>query len=124
MAKRTSTAIVRATPTVPTIRLAVPRAAPLARAPKRHGKRRSSGIMSAGVTPIKAGLTAALIGYTEKSGILDNLPEVPVVGRKGTLAIIAYFWAKNGGGNLARDIALVSAAIAGYELGKTGSITG
>jgi hypothetical protein len=76
------------------------------------------------VTPVKAAVTAAVIGLAEKSGILDNLPEVPMVGRKGTVAILAYFWAKRGGGGLARDVALVCAALAGYDWGKTGSITG
>ena len=101
----------------------MPRPSNLARAPKRRSSRRS-GASSAGVTPVKAAVTAAVIGLAEKSGVLDNLPEIPVVGRKGTLAIVAYFWAKRGGGGLARDVALVAAALCGYEWGKTGSVTG
>jgi hypothetical protein len=117
MARRTSTAIVRASQPIPTIRLAMPRPSNLARAPKRKAARRSSG-GSAGVTPVKVAVTAAVIGLAEKSGVLDNLPEIPVVGRKGTLAIIAYYWARHGGGGLARDVSLVSAALCGYEWGK------
>ena len=126
MAKRTSTAIVPASQSIPTIRLAVPRAAPIVRSPRGRGnKRRSSrGASSGGVTPVKAAVTAVVIGLAEKSGVLDILPEIPVVGRKGALAIAAYFWARHGGGMLARDVALVAASIAGYEYGKTGAITG
>ena len=69
-------------------------------------------------------MTAAAIGFAEKSGLLDKLPEVPLVGRKGALAIATYYWARHGGGSLARDICLVAAAISGYELGKEGSISG
>jgi hypothetical protein len=95
----------------------------MVRAAKRRAPSRRSSA-GGGVTPIKAAVTAAVIGLAEKSGVLDNLPEVPVVGRKGVLAIVAYYWARHGGGGLARDVALVSAALCGYEWGKTGSVTG
>ena len=93
------------------------------RAPKRH-PRRASGGASAGVTPIKVAVTAAVLGMAEKSGVLDKLPEIPFVGRKGALALAAYYWARHGGGMVARDVALVTAAICGYEFGKEGSISG
>jgi len=69
-------------------------------------------------------ITAAVIGMAEKSGVLANLPEIPVVGRKGAIALGAYYWARHGGGQLARDVALCMAAICGYEYGKDGSISG
>jgi hypothetical protein len=31
------------------------------------------------VTPVKAAITAAVIGMAEKSGVLDKLPEIPIV---------------------------------------------
>lgn len=124
MAKRTSTAIVRAS-TIPTIRLAVPRTAPIVRAPRKRSRRRSrAAVGAAGITPVKAAITAAIVGMAEKGGVFDVLPEVPYVGRKGAVAIIAYVWARHGGGQLARDIALVAATVCGYEFGKEGRITG
>lgn len=94
------------------------------RAPRRHYRRASASGGSAGVTPVKAAITAAVLGMAEKSGVLDKLPEIPMVGRKGALALVAYYWARHGGGQIARDVALVTAAICGYEFGKEGSISG
>jgi len=125
MAKRTSTAIVRAS-TVPTIRLAIPRTAPLARVPRsKGGHRRRAAVGSVGgVTPIKAAVTAAVIGTLEKSGTLDALPEVPYIGRKGLITLVAWYWARHGGGQIARDVCLVGAALCGYQFGKEQSVTG
>jgi len=76
------------------------------------------------VTPVKAAITAGIVGMIEKSGVLDNLPEIPVVGRKGTIAIVAWYWSRHGGGHIARDVALVTAAICGYQYGREGKIDG
>jgi hypothetical protein len=65
-----------------------------------------------------------VVGLAEKNGILDKIPEIPVVGRKGAVALIAYYWARHGGGPMARDVALVMAAVCGYEYGKEGSVSG
>lgn len=102
----------------------MPRTAPIVRARRAPHRRRSSGASSGGVTPIKVAITAAVVGMVEKSGMLDKLPEVPVVGRKGALALVTYYWARHGGGQIARDVCLVTAAICGYEFGKEGSISG
>jgi hypothetical protein len=87
-------------------------------------RRSSSSIASGGVTPVKAAITAGIVGMIEKSGVLDNLPEIPVVGRKGTIAIVAWYWSRHGGGHIARDVALVTAAICGYQYGREGKIDG
>lgn len=76
------------------------------------------------MTPVKAAITAAVLGMAEKSGVLDKLPEVPFVGRKGALALITYYWARHGGGQIARDVCLVTSALVGYEFGKEGTVTG
>jgi len=91
---------------------------------RKGGGRRRAGAASGGVTPVKAALTAAVIGLAEKSGVLDKLPEIPWIGRKGLLAIVAYYWARHGGGPIARDVCLVAAAVSGYEYGKEGTISG
>ena len=95
----------------------------MVRRPKRpHRRRTASG--TGGVTPIKVAITAYVIGAAEKSGILDKLPEVPVIGRKGAIALITYYWARHGGGQIVRDVSLVSAALCGYQYGKDGVISG
>ena len=76
------------------------------------------------MTPISAAVTSAVVGYAESSGLLDKLPSVPVIGRKGTLAIAAYYFSKHGGGRIARDVSIIAACLAGYELGKDGSVSG
>lgn len=71
-----------------------------------------------------AALGGAVLGFLEKQ--FPNLPTVPLIGRKGTLAVIAYFVARKGGslGTIARDVAVAAAAIAGNELGSTGKVSG
>lgn len=66
----------------------------------------------------------AAVGFIEKQ--FPTLPTIPLVGRKGTIAIGAYFIAKKGGslGHIARDVALAAAVLAGFELGSTGHISG
>lgn len=76
------------------------------------------------MTPLTAALVSAGVGWAEKSGVLDVLPTVPAIGRKGTLAVAAYFWSRAGGGRIARDVAVVASALAGYEFGKMGSVSG
>jgi len=98
---------------------------------RRRGRRRSGGGggggafgLGAGSTIVAMGLAAAVIGLAENAGLLGKLPSVPLVGKKGLLAIGAYYYSRHGGGKLARDVALAAAALSGYELGKLGSISG
>jgi hypothetical protein len=68
---------------------------------------------------------AALYGYLIKSGMLDKLPTVPLLGRAGTIAVIAHFAGKsNVGGPMMREVAVIAATIAGYQLGNAGTISG
>ena len=71
------------------------------------------------------GLGGLIYGYVEKK--FPNLPTLPMVGRSGTIAIAAYFIAKNGGmghSGIVRDVGIAASAIAGYQLGGTGKISG
>lgn len=82
-------------------------------------------------TPLNAkhlfgiGVGGLALGYIEKHWGA-TLPTMPVVGRKGTIAIAAYFLSKHGGmgSGIARDVAIAAAALAGYDLGNKGSISG
>ncbi len=80
--------------------------------------------MSGGTGIVAIAIAAAVIGLAEQSGIVAKLPSIPLVGRKGALALGAYYYSKHGGGTLARDVAIAAAALSGYELAKSGSISG
>lgn len=67
-------------------------------------------------------LGGAALGFIEKS-FGAQLPSVPLIGRKGTIALGAYYMGKGKGG-LWRDIAIAGAVLAGYELGSTGKVSG
>jgi hypothetical protein len=66
----------------------------------------------------------ALFGFAVKSGFVAKLPEIPVLGRTGTAAIVLDYWARHGGGNFVGRAARAAAAIAGYQLGAEGKIQG
>lgn len=65
-----------------------------------------------------------IVGYIEKT--FPTLPTLPLIGRKGTIAIIGYMLADKGGtiGGIARDAAVSASALAGYEFGREGRVTG
>ena len=128
--RRASTALTvyRSAPRISAPRpIIIRQSAPLQR---RKGRRRRSGgggvsgFLSGGGGIIAVGVTAAVIGMAESGGLLAKLPSIPVVGRKGALAIAAYYYSRHGGGSLSRDVAIAAAALAGYELGSKGSISG
>jgi hypothetical protein len=60
------------------------------------------------------------VGFIEKS--FPQLPSLPLIGRKGAIAIGAMLFA--GKHPILADIGKAAAAISGYELGSTGSISG
>jgi hypothetical protein len=115
----------------PIIRVSAPRAAPARR--RAHRRRRSSGrsVNLGGMTgglisneAIQMAVGGALYGFAVKQGIVDKLPAIPVLGRTGTAAILLDYWARHGGGQLAHRAARAAAAIAGYQLGHEGKISG
>jgi hypothetical protein len=101
-------------------------------APARGRRRRRSGGggggsafgLGSGGTIVAFAVAAAVIGLAENAGLLAKLPTVPLLGKKGLLAVGAYYYSRHGGGKLARDVAFAAAALSGYELGKLGSISG
>lgn len=123
-----TTKIVRAP--APIIKVSAPRA-PKRSAPVRRRRRRSSGggggasiggIISSEAVQMAVG--GALYGYAVKSGLVAKLPAIPVLGRTGTAAILLDYWARHGGGQVAHRAARAAAAIAGYQLGHEGVISG
>jgi hypothetical protein len=123
MARRAATIVRTVRAPAPVIRIAQPRAiAP--RTPKRRGRRRSTVGAAAGGDPMRMALAAGLYGLAEKSGILDKLPAVPVIGKKGTAALVLWYWGRHGGGPWVRQGAVVAAVLAGYQLGREGTVSG
>jgi hypothetical protein len=122
----TKTKIVRAP--APIIRVSAPRAAPVVR---RRSKRRSPSQRSTNLIgglisneTVQMAIGGALYGYAVKSGVVAKLPAIPVLGRTGTAAILLDYWARHGGPHLAGRAARAAAAIAGYQLGNEGKISG
>ena len=126
------------TSTTKIVRVAAPRSpapiirvsAPSARAPaRRHHRRRRHG---GGRSPtglvsnesFQLALGGCVYGLAVKSGLVAKLPEIPLLGRTGTAAIVLDYWGRHGGGNVVRNAAHAAAAIAGYQLGAEGKISG
>jgi len=124
MAKRShSRAIVRAVPMrapAQVIRVSSPRA------PRRKHRRSHSVGGTAKVTQktmMAAALGGAALGFVDKN--FPTLPTIPMIGRAGTIALIAYMLSGKGGiGSIAKDVALAGAAVAGYQLGHDGKVSG
>lgn len=70
-----------------------------------------------------AAIGGAVLGFIDKQ--FPTLPTIPLLGKPGTIALLAYFAGKQGfAPGIARDVALAGAAIAGHELGLLGRISG
>jgi hypothetical protein len=135
MAKRrksSSTTIVRQVPVFnrgpsPVIRVqtSAPRAA---KTKRRRSRGRSKGGGGGGLSFNHMAATAFggfAMGFINKS--FPSLPTLPIIGRSGTIALGAWFLAKHmghGTSGLLRDVAMAGAAVAGFELGTTGKVSG
>ena len=104
----------------PVVRVSVPRATPAKRGGRRHHK--SGGGALTTERMFGAALGGGVLGLVDK--MFPNLPTIPVLGKAGTLAALAYFFAKGKGSGVARDAAIAGASIAGYQLGKEGKVSG
>jgi hypothetical protein len=65
---------------------------------------------------------ALALGFIEKQAF--NLPTLPVIGKKGTLAVGAYFLGGKNKPGLMRDICVAATVLAAHEFGEKGSISG
>jgi hypothetical protein len=89
--------------------------------PKVKHHRKSKGSIQAG--SLKTLGVFAVAGYA--MGFIDkqtNIPTIPLLGRAGTVAVALHFLGKSN--PLMREAALAAAAIAGYEMGNKGQISG
>lgn len=84
------------------------------------GRRSYGGGSSLQKTMVAHAVGGFAVGFIEKS--FPQLPSLPLVGRKGAIALAAMFLANKH--PIISDIGKAAAAISGYELGSTGSISG
>lgn len=120
--RRATTSVVRVAPTRASAPIINVRA-PSAPAKRKGGGRRRSSSRSGGSgiqSLVKTGMGGFGFGFVEKQ--FPNLPTLPVVGRAGTICLIAHYM--GGRFPFAHQIAHAAAAIAGYQLGSTGKING
>jgi hypothetical protein len=94
----------------------------------KHKKHRGGGVsglvggfLSGHRTELALG--ALGVGFLEKQNMLSNLPALPIVGRKGTIALAAHF-ISGGKPGLASSICTAALVLAAHEFGQTGSISG
>jgi len=124
MAKKTSHAgmvrYVAPRASAPIIIRSSPRSAPKKKHHHRKGKG-GGGALTQG-RMVELALGGAAYGFIEKS-FGAQLPTLPIIGRAGTLTLIAYYMAKGKGG-LMRDVAICGAVLSGYQIGSTGKIQG
>lgn len=105
------------------------RASPVRRKRAAPRRRRSSSVGHFGgglvsSETIQMAIGGALFGYAVKSGLVAKLPEIPIIGRTGTAALLLDYFGRHGGGHYCTKASRAAAAIAGYQLGSEGKITG
>lgn len=106
----------------PVVRVSVPRASPKRGGGKRRHHKGGGGGALTTERMFGAALGGGVLGLVDK--MFPNLPTIPVLGKAGTLAALAYFFAKGKGSGIARDAAIAGASIAGYQLGTQGKVSG
>lgn len=91
---------------------------------RRSSGRRSRGGSVGGGSSLNRTIGYAVggfaVGFLEKT--FPQLPSLPIVGKKGAIAIACYFL--RGKHPIVQDVGMAAAAISGYQLGSTGSISG
>lgn len=96
--------------------------------PKKHKRslrKGGGGRASLGKTLGGVAIGAGAVGLLEKTGILDSMPNLPVIGKKGAIAIAAALMSHYGvGGEITRDVAIAATALSAYQLAKEGQISG
>lgn len=113
----------------PTIRVvtAAP-VAPRVRAAVVRGARRAASAAGRAAWDEKHTLAAVaaggLLGLAVKNNWIQQLPTVPAIGRIGTIGVALWAIGKYGRNRVARHAASGVLAVAAYQLGVSGSVTG
>jgi hypothetical protein len=88
---------------------------------KHKGKGGKSGRQSSEKQLMGIVIGGLIYGFAEAK--MTSLPTIPVLGKVGTVALAAHFLGKGKPGVIT-DVRNAAAAIAGYEMGSKGSISG
>lgn len=65
------------------------------------------------------------LGFIDKPGTLPaNIPTIPILGKAGTIAVVAHFLGGKGRPGIVTDIRNAAAVVAAYEFGLKGSVSG
>lgn len=91
--------------------------------PKHKGKGRGKGRQSSEKVLMGLCVGGLALGYFDKSGTTFPIPTIPVLGKAGTIAVIAHFFGKGKQG-MVTDIRNAAAVVASYEFGKDGKVSG
>ena len=119
---RTKTQIVRYTAPRTTAPIIIrQRAAPSHK--KKHRRHHGGGDSLSTQRLTSLALGGAAFGFIEKS-FGAQLPTLPIIGRAGTITLIAYYFSKGRAGGILKDVARAGAVLAGYQIGTTGKISG
>jgi hypothetical protein len=122
--------VVRERSPAPIIKVSAPRAAPVKKGKRRRhhngggGGGRSIGSATGSMSATKSGSLALggfIYGYIEKN--VPQVPTLPLIGKSGAIALIAYFMGGKNPGIIA-DIGNAASVIAGYSFGSTGRVSG
>jgi len=88
---------------------------------KVSGVRHHKKGVSAEKALIGVAIGGLVLGFIDKSA--TTIPTIPILGKAGTIALAAHFLGKGKPG-MVTDIRNAAAAVAGYEMGKDGKISG
>jgi hypothetical protein len=121
--------VVRERSPAPIIRVSAPRATPVKHKRRRKGgggggHSRALGAATGSMSATKSGSLALggfIYGYLEKN--VTQIPTLPLIGKSGAIALIAYFMGGKNPGIIA-DIGNAASVIAGYSFGSTGRVSG
>jgi hypothetical protein len=96
-----------------------------ARAAKHHHKKHHRGHGRGSSEKVLMGLAVGglILGYLDKTGSTISIPTVPVLGKAGTIAVVAHLFGKGRAG-LVTQIRDAAAVVAAYEFGKEGKVSG
>jgi hypothetical protein len=100
----------------------VSQSAPLARA-RGFGRRIAKAASGASLQTRMQGsfVAGAVLGFVEKT-FGDKIPSLPLVGRKGAIALGVYFMKPKN--KIMQDVGVTAAGLSGYQLGKENKIDG
>ena len=90
---------------------------------KKHHRRHGGGDGLTQQKLVQLALGGAAFGFIEKS-FGAQLPTLPIIGRAGTITLVAFYFSKGRAGGILKDVARAGAVLAGYQIGTTGKISG